>query len=177
MIIIYKKEKNNMADFNNANFGGAYNAQAADHPVKSEAGNDTALDWNTPLFAEAVPEFVVLPPGEYDFTVKKFERSMYQGGTSKKDGHAINPCPLAKITMEVQTENGPALVNDTLFLKANNVWKISAFFQSIGMAEEGKPFTPDWNGAVGGTGKFKTKSREYNGKTFNEVDRYIAAGK
>ena len=170
-----------MADFNNANFGGAFNTQQAaavpGQPVKTEAGNDTALDWNTPLFAEPAPDFVVLPPGEYEFTVKKFERSMYQGGTSKKDGHAIQPCPLAKITMEVQTANGIGLVNDTLFLRANAVWKISAFFQSIGMAKEGQPFTPDWNGAVGCTGKFKTKNREYNGKTFNEVDRYIAAGK
>ena len=167
-----------MAYFNNANFGGSFNQQAAPSgPVKTEAGNETALDWNTPLFAEAVPEFIVLAPGEYDFTVKKFDRAMYQGGVSSKDGHQIAACPLAKLTMEVQTAQGPALVNDTLFLKANNVWKISAFFQSIGMAKEGQPFTPDWNGAVGCTGKFKTKNREYNGKTFNEVDRYIAAGK
>lgn len=171
-----------MADFNNANFGGAFSTQQAaaaipGQPVKTEAGNDAALDWNTPLFAEPVPEFIILAPGEYDFTVKKFERSMYQGGTSAKDGHAIQPCPLAKITMEVQTPNGNALVNDTLFLKANAVWKISAFFQSIGLAKENEPFTPDWNGAVGCTGKFKTKNREYNGKTYNEVDQYIPAGK
>lgn len=35
-----------MADFNNANFGGSFNQQAAPSgPVKTEAGNDTALDW------------------------------------------------------------------------------------------------------------------------------------
>ncbi len=134
-----------------------------------------ALEWGQAIVCEEAPEYITLKPGEYEFTVKSFERSFYNGGTSK-DGKKKEPCNVAKVKLEIVTDEGTAIVNDSFFLKANMAWKISSFFQCIGMAKTGESFVPDWDKAIGCTGRVKTKTREYNNNTYNDVDRYVKRG-
>lgn len=141
------------------------------------ANDDEALSWEDEVDGEALPDLVTLEPGEYEFTVYSFKRGQYEGGTGK-DGRKISPCPLAVYTLEIETPAGRAIVKDTLFLRKSSMWKIAVFFRCIGMgAPEGQPFVPHYEQAVGSSGKVRINNREYNGKVYNNVEKYIEPGK
>ena len=61
------------------------------------------LDWGSEIENDS-PDFIVLPEGEYDFTVKCFERGRYNGGDK------VGPCPKAMLTLSIDTPQGEALV-------------------------------------------------------------------
>ena len=48
--------------------------------------NDVALGWDDEI-TDSRPDFILLPDGEYDFTVLNYERAWYPGGAK------LPPCP------------------------------------------------------------------------------------
>lgn len=127
----------------------------------------SALNWDSVI--EKENEFVLLPDGEYDFTVVNMERGRFDG--SEK----MSACPVAKLVLEVNSKDGKTTINDRLLLHSRMEWKLSAFFGCIGQKKHGEKLQMDWAKVVGSKGRAKVATREYNGKKFNEIRNYIYA--
>lgn len=133
--------------------------------------NDVALDWNS-VIVPTDDQFVTLSEGIYDFTVTKFERSQFSGSAK------IKACPCADITIKCTGAEGTAFIRERLFLSSSFMWKLSAFFFSIGQGVKGQPLTPDWNSIIGSTGKVKIYVDRFVGKdgtqkTNNKVSNWL----
>mgnify|MGYP001014585214 CR=1 FL=1 len=126
-----------------------------------------ALDWDAEIEASE-SEFRLLEKGQYDFTVAKFERANFEGSAK------VPPCPLARLTLTVHDSQGDVQVFNNLFLTEKTAWKIAQFFVSIKLMKKGDKLKMNWSKVIGAKGRLSIKHREYNGKTYNEVDNYIA---
>ena len=117
-------------------------------------------------------EYVLLEPGEYEFTVDSVEYGDYNGSSK------IPPCGKVTVSIHVDTELGKAYLSNNFYICRECAGLIAAFFKSIGILKEGqKKFTPDWESIKGRTGLVKTSQREYNGNMYNNVDRFLAPKK
>ena len=126
-----------------------------------------ALDWDSEI--EKEKEFVLLPAGEYDFTVIGFERQRFDG--SEK----MAPCPMAKLTLEVSNGKDKTTVFDRLYLSTKAEWRLSGFFGAIGQKKHGERLRMNWQQVIGSRGRAKVGVRTYNGKDYNEIKSYIYA--
>jgi len=118
-------------------------------------------------------EFIILPEGDYVYTVVGFERG-WQNSTAK----IPKGCNKAILTLEIQTADGPARVMTNLLLIRSVEFKISAFFRSIGLKQHGERLVMNWNKVIGAKGMAHIKPRKYTGndgqeRTANDVDRWI----
>jgi hypothetical protein len=112
--------------------------------------------------------YVLLEPGEYPFTVKMFERARHEGSDK------LPPCNKAVVHIEIDGGAlGTATVKHNLFLHSSCEWRLCAFFLAIGMRKHGEPLRMNWNQVAGRRGRCKVKHRQYDGKTFNEIDRFL----
>lgn len=129
--------------------------------------NDGAMGWNDTITAEA-KEYTLLPVGTYQFIIKdNFVRS-------KTSGNGKLPvCNKADITLTINYEGKEVKVTTSLILHKSLEWKISQFFECIGMKQKGVPFRPDWNGIIGKTGTVKISHREYNDAIYNNVKEFV----
>lgn len=121
------------------------------------------FDWDDEI--EKDDQFTVLEEGDYDFTVKNFERGL-QDKTDK-----LPQCNKAIMTLQV----GDATITENFPMCENMEWKISAFFRAIGMKKHGEKTKMNWQGALGKTGRChvkKTPGTKNNGTYFNNVDKY-----
>lgn len=135
--------------------------------VINDDPTNKALDWDAEIEASE-SEFRLLDKGQYDFTVTKFERANFEGSDK------IPPCPLARLTLTVHDSQGDVQVFNNLFLTQKTAWKIAQFFVSIKLMKKGDKLKMNWSKVIGAKGRLSIKHREYNGKTYNEVDNYIA---
>jgi hypothetical protein len=136
-----------------------------------ENNKEMLMDWNDSIENDG-QEFVLLPDGEYNFTVTNFERGRFPGGQK------IPACNKATITIQVDSKDGIAVVKFDLLLYRSLEWRISQFFRSIGQKKHGEKLTMDWNKVIGSRGRAKFKQRSYtalNGeeRVTNDVDRFI----
>jgi len=136
-----------------------------------ENNKDMLMDWNDSIENDG-QEFVLLPDGDYNFTVTNFERGRFPGGQK------IPACNKATITIQVDSKDGIAVVKFDLLLYRSLEWRISQFFRSIGQKKHGEKLTMDWNKVIGSRGRAKFKQRSYtalNGeeRVTNDVDRFI----
>lgn len=118
-------------------------------------------------------EFTLLPDGDYEFSIAKIERSRFQPTDSSKMKEA---CPMAIVHILI---SNPATGNDVelqqrLFLIPRLSWQIAQLFDSIGTHKKGTPLQLNWN-IIGKTGMVKVNHREYNGNTFNNIQKFISA--
>lgn len=118
------------------------------------------------------PAYVLLPAGEYPFTVTKFERARHPGSSK------LPPCPMALLTIAVHSEKGDAILTTRLFLHTRTEGLLCAFFESIGQRKHGDPLRPRWNEVVGSNGQCKIGIREYEKRdktlgTTNEITRFL----
>ena len=115
-------------------------------------------------------EFIVLPEGDYTYTVTGFERGQFPGGPK------IPPCPKATVTLSIDNDKGVATCKTDFFLYRTVEWRMAAFFRAIGQKKHGEKAKMDWNKVVGSRGKAHFKPREYtkDGQTrsVNDVDRF-----
>lgn len=130
------------------------------------------LDWNDAIENDG-QEFIVLPEGDYIYTVTGFERG-WQNSTAKIQGG----CNKAILTLEVRTAEGTAVFNTNLLLCTSLEWRISAFFRSIGQKKHGERLVMNWNKVIGAKGMAHIKPRTYTGndgqeRTANDVARWI----
>ena len=130
-----------------------------------------AIGWDDEIIDPGEPEFVLLTPGVYDFTITGFERGHFDG--SEK----MDACSMAKLTLKCTNGIQEATVFTNLFLSSAVAFKLSKFAKAIGdMPAEsttGQKFHVDWNNIIGKSGKCRIKTRVYNGKDYNEVDDFI----
>ena len=129
------------------------------------------MDWNDSIENDG-QEFVLLPEGDYNFTVTNFERGRFQGGPK------IPACNKASITAQITTEQGISIVKFDLLLYRSVEWRISAFFRCIGQKKSGEKLVMNWNTVIGSKGRAHIKQRTYTNsygeeKTVNDMDRFI----
>lgn len=122
---------------------------------------DRELDWDEGI--ELNPSsFVLLPEGEYEFTVTKFERQRHPGSAK------LPSCPKAVLTLEINSADGPAIITHNLFLHTKTLGLLSAFFICIGQGKQGDMVKLDWGKVVGSTGRASVGVRKYTKKDGSE---------
>nr|DAJ66983.1 MAG TPA: Protein of unknown function (DUF669) [Caudoviricetes sp.] len=130
-----------------------------------------AIGWDDEIIDPGEPEFVLLTPGVYDFTITGFERGHFDG--SEK----MDACSMAKLTLRCTNGVQETTVFTNLFLSSAVAFKLSKFAKSIGDmpagSTSGQKFHVDWNNIIGKSGKCRIKTRVYNGRDYNEVDDFI----
>jgi hypothetical protein len=117
-------------------------------------------------------EYVLLTPGEYEFTVDSVDFGDFNGSDK------LPACGKVTVNIHVDTDKGRAFLNNNFYVCKEAAGMIAAFFKCIGMIKEGqKTFSPDWDHIKGKKGIVKTSQREYKGNMYNQVDRFIAPRK
>ena len=154
-------------------WGNAGSGQAQDSEMVYDG---SALGWDDAISFSGAG-YIVLKPGEYDFTVKSFERS-YFNGNDKQPG-----CPTVKMSFDVEVPEGRTTVTHTFFLRKweTSINQIYNFFVSIGMVtpeqrEDKVPIVPRWNEAVGRQGRFEIKNtlkKDDQATVYNNVKRFV----
>jgi hypothetical protein len=129
------------------------------------------MDWNDSIENDG-QEFVLLPEGDYNFTITNFERGRFPGGQK------VPACNKAGITIQIETNVGIAIVKFDLLLYRSLEWRISSFFRCIGQKKSGEKLVMNWNTVVGSKGRAHIKQRVYTNnygedKTVNDLDRFI----
>lgn len=119
------------------------------------------LQWEDTIEKDA-PEFILLPEGDYNFTVESFERGRHNG--SEK----LPPCNKAILKFRVDTPEGTAFINHNLFLHTRTEGMIAAFFSCIGLKKKGEPLRMNWNMVPGSSGKIKVGIHTYKPENSNE---------
>lgn len=105
------------------------------------------LGWDDQI--EKENEFVLLPEGDYDFTVVGFQRARHPGSAK------LPACNKAELDIEVSAPEGTAVIKYNLFLHTKTEGMLSAFFISIGQKKHGEPLKPNWNQLIGAKGRCK----------------------
>ncbi len=131
---------------------------------------DRLFDWNDVI--ENDSSFTLLPPGEYPFEVKSFERGEYPGGRK------LPPCKKAVLTIEVDGgELGSATITHNLFLHSRCEGLLCEFFTAIGQRQRGEQMRMDWNAVPGSVGICEVGVRRWTGndgseRESNEIKRF-----
>ena len=119
-------------------------------------------------------EFIILPAGDYDFTVTKFERGRFAGSDK------MPPCNQAKLELTVHSpEHGDVIVFHNLFLHTKTEGLLSNFFAGIGQKKKGEKVKMNWTTVVGSKGRLKLEINKFKGndgneKTNNQVKTFYA---
>ncbi|BFH16529.1 hypothetical protein WDD9_005647 [Paenibacillus melissococcoides] len=120
------------------------------------------LSWDDEITKDG-GEFIVIPAGDYDFTVTKFERGRFAG--SEK----MPACNQAKLEITVHSpEHGDVVVFHNLFLHTKTEGLLSNFFAAIGQKKKGEPLRMNWNTVVGSKGRLKLEINTFTGRDGQE---------
>lgn len=102
--------------------------------------------------------YPLVPAGDYDFTVRSFERGRYEGGSK------IPACNQAQLKIDVTSGTESTTVFTNLLLFSTLQWKLAQFFKSIGSPEVDGRVKMNWNMVFGATGRCKVGIRKYKDK-------------
>lgn len=106
------------------------------------------LGWDDEISKES--EFTLLPEGDYNFTVVKFNRGRHNGSVK------LPACNKAELELSVDDGKGnTGTVYHNLFLHTKTEGMLSAFFVSIGQKKHGEPLKMNWNAVPGAKGRCK----------------------
>lgn len=134
------------------------------------ATDNRIMDWDD-VIQDDGQEFVVLPEGDYTFTVTNFERGRFPGSAK------IPACNKATISINIDNDKGVANARFDLILYRTLEWKIASFFRCIGQKKHGEKVVMNWNGIVGARGRAHIKPRTYTKdgeeRQVNDVDRFF----
>lgn len=119
------------------------------------------LDWEAEIDDGNEFERVLLEPGDYDFTVKKIERSK-----TKETGNNM-----AVVYLEVTDGERKAEIRDWIVLTNKTIWKIASFFRSVGLKKHGEKVKMKWPESVGLSGRCSVEQEE---RTSNKGNTYKA---
>ena len=108
------------------------------------------------------PDYVILPEGDYNFTVMGFRRIRFNG--SEK----LPPCWKIVLSLEVEAPEGRAIITHNLFLHTRTEGLICAFFTAIGQRKKGEKLRMNWNTVIGLTGRCKVGVHTYVKKDGSE---------
>lgn len=133
------------------------------------ATDNRIMDWDDVLESDGA-EFVVLPEGDYTFTITNFERGRFPGSAK------IPACNKATISINIDNDIGVATARFDLILYRTLEWKIASFFRCIGQKKHGEKVAMNWNGIVGARGRAHIKPRTYQkgneDRQVNDVERF-----
>lgn len=126
------------------------------------------LGWEEEIENEG-SENVLLPEGDYPFTVTKFERGRSKG--SEK----LPPCNMAILTIRLDDQT---TVTENLLLNKKLEWKLCQFFVAIGARKHGEKFRMNWSKVTGASGYCKVIIEEYTNKDgkirqINRIDKFL----
>ncbi len=126
---------------------------------------NAAFGWDAPISEDGNAEFLLLPKGEYPFTVTVMDREWYEGGEK------MPACWKAVLSIAIDGgELGTAFVKENLFLVRKTEWKIGQLFVSIGQKQKGQEgFVPNWDALAGSQGRLKLTQRTYKNKDGEDV--------
>lgn len=133
---------------------------------------DRELDWDSEIVKDS--EYVLLPPGLYQFTVEGYDRAQHTPSPNNPNAK-LPSCPKAIISMKITANEGETTLKHNLFLHSSVEGLLSAFFGAIGLKKKGEPFNMGaaWKQIAGTTGVCKVGIREHNGNQYNEVKSMI----
>lgn len=118
-------------------------------------------------------ELVVLPDGTYPCKVMKVERGSFKG--SQK----LPPCNKVKVGVLIDGgDTGRGWSDHNFYMHTSTLWKIYQFMEAIGLRKKGDTTatTIPWAKVTKGMScRCEVTSREYNGKTYNEVTKWLPA--
>ena len=115
------------------------------------------LGWDDEIEKES--DFILLPEGDYRFTVTGFERARHEG--SEK----LPPCNKAILSLRISTSEGDVTIKHNLFLHTKTEGMLSAFFCAIGQKKHGEKLRMNWQTVIGATGRCKIGIRKWNSVT------------
>ena len=126
------------------------------------------LDWDEEIDDGEEFERVLFEPGNYDFTVKKFERAR-----TKESGNNM-----AVLDLEVTDGKKKTTIKDWLVLTNKSVWKIASYFRSVGLKKHGEKMRMKWKESVGLSGRCTLDQEERESKkgktyTVNTIQAYL----
>lgn len=121
------------------------------------------LAWDDEIEKEG-SEFVLLPEGEYVFTVVSFERGRYEGGGK------LPPCPKAILSLNIENELGTVTLKHNLFLHSKVEGLLSSFFICIGQKKHGERLRMNWNNVIGAKGRAKIGIRKWTKQNGEEAE-------
>lgn len=108
--------------------------------------NNYVFGWDDEINNES-SDFVLLPEGDYDFTVDKFERARFDG--SEK----MPACNKAVVTFTIWGADDSITITENFLLCSKMEWKLSALFLAVGMKKHGEPLRMNWGALPGSKGK------------------------
>lgn len=112
--------------------------------------------------------FILLPAGDYNFTVAKFERGRFQGSEN------LPACNEAKLELKIDSpEHGEVTVFHRLFLHTKTEGFLSNFFAGIGQKKKGEKLRMNWNTVVGSKGRCKIVENKYMSKGEERVNNQV----
>lgn len=118
------------------------------------------LGWDDEIEKES--DFILLPEGDYEFTVTGFERGRHQGSDK------LPPCNKAVLSLSIDSPEGTVVLKHNLFLHTKTEGKLSAFFCAIGQKKHGEKLRMNWNAVIGSKGKCKVGIRTWRSTQTNE---------
>lgn len=137
-----------------------------------EENTGRAFGWDDEIQNDG-PDYVLLPDGDYPFTVTKFERARFDGSAK------LPPCSMAKLSITVHGgDKGDAYVTHRLYLHTRTESLLCAFFESIGQRKHGEKLRPRWDELEGAQGLCHLGIHEYTKKngdpgTSNEITKFL----
>jgi hypothetical protein len=117
--------------------------------------------------------FVLLPDGDYDFTVNKVTRSRYEGSSK------MPSCNIVSVELTIWGAGGDkTIITERFFLVKKFEWKLSQFFLSIGLKKHGEQLVMRWN-IEGYKGKCKVyidnyKKQDGSDGQSNKIKKFYA---
>lgn len=129
------------------------------------------MEWDA--YIEKESEFVLLPEGDYDFTVTSFEKGWFDGSAK------IEACNKAILELTINAPGlGTSIVKENLLLSDKVEWKLCEFFRCIGQKQHGTGVKMNWNKVHGAKGRAHIVINEYTGNDGNnyknnKVARYL----
>jgi hypothetical protein len=124
------------------------------------SGEGNELAWDATIENDGGDGWTLLPAGEYQFRVVRFERTRHQ----PKPGGKLPACNCAKLTIEVGILGKYTTLEHKLYLHTSTEGFLCAFFKSIGQRQHGQRAIMDWGKVPGSTGRCRVKVRDWLGR-------------
>ena len=122
--------------------------------------------------SEEGSEFVLLPDGDYDFTVSKVTRTRHEASQN------LPACNEVDVELTVWGPTDKTTITERFFLVRKFEWKLSQFFLSIGLKKHGEQLVMRWN-IEGSRGKCKVyidryKKQDGSDGQSNKIKKFYA---
>ena len=137
----------------------------------SEFGRE--MGWEDTIQQDS--EFQLLPEGDYNFQVMKFERARHNGSPK------LPPCNKAILTIKLWNGDKSTTIEHNLFLHSKCEGLLCEFFTAIGQRKRGEALVPRWGEVIGATGTCKVivstwEGRDGDKRESNDIKRFYEKG-